>query len=419
MGKKSKKSKRPRVSSDLSSSAQEDSMFNSIADSVTMNDPDSVAPIIEPGAHTVGSTAAPSIPGVCEEAFWAFLHENTTALMEVIANTGEWKDLVEANNEQTLTIQEMRQENMELRKRLAITEGMLTRAERSLKNLEDKMVETTTRSMRDNILLKNMSEEEGEDEDTIERKTLTFLRDKLKISEEDMVKIQVERAHRVGKKNRQKTRNIVVKFNSRGKTLVMKHLRNLERSSPIKISDQLPPEVHAKRNKLWPVFISAKQQGQTARWKQDQLEIDGRIKKPPTDTNMDINMDTTEVALNLQVKHTPVLTKDKSHFQAHSVKITSPDEVVPAIKALCADTTIAGATHLMYAYRVGTENRCIHNFEDDGEWGGARHIMDAIQKKNVYNHLICITRWYGGQHIGPVRFDIIKDLADQAIQGTG
>ena len=29
-------------------------------------------------------------------------------------------------------------------------------------------------------------------------------------------------------------------------------------------------------------------------------------------------------------------------------------------------------------------------------------------EENVYNRLICITRWYGGQHIGPVRFDIIK-----------
>ena len=97
-------------------------------------------------------------------------------------------------------------------------------------------------------------------------------------------------------------------------------------------------------------------------------------------------MDTPELALNLQAKHTPIVTKDKSLFQAHgtSVKIASPDEVVLAIKALCADATIAGATHLMYAYRVGTENQSIHNFEDDSEWGGARH-MDTIQKKNVYN----------------------------------
>ena len=73
----------------------------------------------------------------------------------------------------------------------------------------------------------------------------------------------------------------------------------------------------------------------------------------------------------------------------------------------------------MYAYKVGTENQSIHNFKDDGEWGGVLHIMDAIQKKHVYNRLICITWWYGGQHIEPVRFDIIKDLADQAIQGTG
>ena len=237
MGKKGKKSKRPRVSSDMSSSAQEDSMLNSIADSVTMNDPASVAPT---GTHTIGSSAVPSIPGVCEEAFWAFLRDNTTTPMEIVSKTGEWNELVEANNEQSLTIQEMRQENMELRKRLAITEGMLTRAERSLKNLEDKMVETTTRSMRDNILLKNMSEEEGEDEDVIERKTLTFLRDKLKISEEDMVNIKVERAHRVGKKTRQKARNIVVKLNSRGKTLVMKHLRNLKKAALLRYQTSFP-----------------------------------------------------------------------------------------------------------------------------------------------------------------------------------
>ena len=243
MGKKSKskKSKRPRFSSNMSSSAQEDSMLSSNPDSVanhgSMNDPVSMVPVIETGAQSVGSSAPSSLPVVCEEAFWAFLHENTSILMEILTKTGAWKELVESNNEQSLTIEEMRQENIELRQRLAISEGMLTRAERRLKNPEDKMIETTTRSMRDNIVLKNMSEEEGEDEDSIERKTLTFLRDKLKISEEDMVKIKVERAHRVGKKNRQRARNIVVKLNSRGKTLVMKHLRNLDKSSPIKISD--------------------------------------------------------------------------------------------------------------------------------------------------------------------------------------
>ncbi len=206
-------------------------------------------------------------------------------------------------------------------------------------------------------------------------------------------------------------------MNSRGKTVVMRHLKNLNRDSAIRITDQFPPEVHANRDKLWPMFVDAKRQGKQTRWNQDKLQIDGRTHKPPKDTNKDINLDTTEAAMKLKAKHTAVITKENSHFQAHTVNISSTDDVIPALKALCADTRIAGASHVMYAYRVGTQQHFVHNWEDDGEWGGGRWIMGAIQQHNVYNQLVCVTRWYGGRNMGKARFDTIKELANMAMEG--
>lgn len=214
-------------------------------------------------------------------------------------------------------------------------------------------------------------------------------------------------------------RYIVVKLNSRGKSIVMANIKYLRKESKLRITEQFPPEIHAGRDKLWPMFVEAKQQGKQTRWNQDQLQIDGRSIKPPTDKVTDINMDMTLTATKLKPKHTAVITREGSHFQGHVVHISSKDDVVPAIKALCADTRVAGATHVMYAYRVGTERYSIHNWEDDGEWGGARWIMEAISSRNVYNRLICVTRWYGGKHMGRARFETIKEMAITAIEEHG
>ena len=91
------------------------------------------------------------------------------------------------------------------------------------------------------------------------------------------------------------------------------------------------------------------------------------------------------------------------------------DDVVPAITALCKDTRVAGASHLMYAYRVGNKDLFISNFEDDGEFGAGKKIMEAMDRNDVFNKLICVTRWYNGKHLGPSRFDTIRNLALDAI----
>jgi hypothetical protein len=366
--------------------------------------------------------------------FWYSREPHYNTLMDIIMQTDEWKSMKdkekqqeeamkqqeEAMKQQEEAIETLQKENLELRYRLAIAEGSMTRNHLAVKKLEGRMNDVVSRSMRDNIIIKNMDEENNEDNDRIEQKIMGFLESSLNIPADEMRKITIERAHRIGQKNDgSRSRNIAVKMNSKGKTIVMKHLKNLDRNSSVKVVEQFPPEIHAARNKLWPAFVSAKQEGKNVRWNQDKLRVDGKLISPPSDRNNDINLDTTEVAMNLRVKHTSVVSSENSHYQGHTVKITSVDDVMPALKALCADTRVAGASNLMYAYRVGTEQYCVHNWDDDGAWGSARWIMDTIQKKSVYGHLVCVARWSSSQHLGRAHMDTIKTISELALQGIG
>lgn len=369
---------------------------------------------------TSSDSSAECTPHFTEEQLWNFFNINKSAIVDALMRHTDWKDMEKAIAEHEEQIRDLKEENGELRKRLAVCEGMIAKNERAVRNVANKVTELQTRSMRDNLLIKNMKEEEWEDETKLEEKTKRFFQQELKLTTSQMENIQVERIHRIGRRdtrNPPKARNIAVKLNSRGKTLVMKNLRNLQKNSTIKVSEQFPPEVHEKRNKLWPVYISAKRDGKKTRWMQDQLQVDGQTFRAPEDRNKDINLDTTEKATKLRPKHTAVISKDNSSMQAHTVDLTSIDDVIPAMKALYADGRVSGASHVMYAYRVGNEQHSIHNYEDDGEWGSARYIMEAIQEHQVYNQLVCVTRWSGAKSIGRARQETVKELSQLAIQG--
>lgn len=87
-----------------------------------------------------------------------------------------------------------------------------------------------------------------------------------------------------------------------------------------------------------------------------------------------------------------------------------------------------GSTHDMYAYRVmqlkpgrsglggpndfGTDE----GQDDDGETWGSEKIMRVIRAMGASDVLVIVSRWYGGQLLGPVRFEHITHVARAALQ---
>ncbi|SHO79420.1 Similar to S.cerevisiae protein YIH1 (Negative regulator of eIF2 kinase Gcn2p) [Malassezia sympodialis ATCC 42132] len=87
-----------------------------------------------------------------------------------------------------------------------------------------------------------------------------------------------------------------------------------------------------------------------------------------------------------------------------------------------------GSTHDMYAFRVlqlkpgrsglrGPSDFGIEQGkEDDGETWGADKIMRVIRELGASDVLVVVSRWYGGQFLGPVRFEHITNAARAALQ---
>ena len=348
------------------------------------------------------------------------------AIMAKIQESSMWRGMEESLYQVRKDLDEIKSENNHLKTRLQHSEGRVTRLERKLGEANEKILELTTRSMRDNLIVKNLPEQHPgnnpgmrqgpnfETQQEIESKLMSVFKNKLKMSEVDLQEVKIERCHRFGKPRGGNARNIVVKLNSKGKAKVLANARNLPRDDPIKISEQFPAEINNRRNKLWPQYIQARQAGKIAKFNGDKLIIDKKMHDPPKDRVMDINMDVTKQAMSMKPKHTSVISVERNHYQGHLVPIKSKDDVIPALQSLCADPRVAGASHLTYAYKTGREDYYISNYEDDGEPGAGREVMEVLDAKKCYNYLVAVSTWSSGKHHGYMHLDRVRNAAEEA-----
>ena len=108
------------------------------------------------------------------------------------------------------------------------------------------ILDLKSRSMRDNLLFFNIQESQDEDCAAIVK---NFCKEKLHI--ENAETIRLDRAHRIGKKQPNKTRPIVVKFNfHQDKENVRKQAKQLKGTN-FGISEQFPREINEKRKILF------------------------------------------------------------------------------------------------------------------------------------------------------------------------
>ena len=70
------------------------------------------------------------------------------------------------------------------------------------------------------------------------------------------------------------------------------------------------------------------------------------------------------------------------------------------LSALTAQRRFAKATHNSWAARLGGEGLKA----DDGEAGAGAIILRMLETEGLDDHLIVVTRWYGGKHLGGDRF---------------
>ena len=129
--------------------------------------------------------------------------------------------------------------------------------------------------MRNNLLFGNIPEIKDERNEDTESALRQFVVDKLKIAQERVNSMNLERVHRIGEIRPGSTRKMVCKFNRfTDRELVRKQRSTLE-GSEFYLHEQFPQEVTDKRRKLVPRMKEAKSQGKRAWISYDTLYIDG------------------------------------------------------------------------------------------------------------------------------------------------
>jgi putative IMPACT (imprinted ancient) family translation regulator len=104
-----------------------------------------------------------------------------------------------------------------------------------------------------------------------------------------------------------------------------------------------------------------------------------------------------------------------STFQGHAAPLAHGVSVDAVLGKLLKNRAIASADHNIYAYRTGKDRNLKEGFSDDGEPGAGKRLLEMLQNEETTNAVVVCTRWFGGVHIGPKRFDHITECAKVAL----
>ena len=167
---------------------------------------------------------------------------------------------------------------------------------------------------------------------------------------------------------------------------------------------------------------------------------------PTTRYNQPIRHFPTSIITNPKYRrtiiHTPPFHPPKSgpseNMIAHVVSVTCIEHVQWALADLLFnDKKVGKATHNMFAYRFyATDSNdndnnddnnekkkkstlLVKDNDDDGEKGSGAKLASLLELSSAENVLVVVSRWYGGQLLGPSRFKYIAGVARNGLVQAG
>jgi putative IMPACT (imprinted ancient) family translation regulator len=127
------------------------------------------------------------------------------------------------------------------------------------------------------------------------------------------------------------------------------------------------------------------------------------------ETNAETSNDTSPTLF-----HSSSIIDRKSKFVAHAKKVLSKEEAESFWREVQA--TEKGATHNILAYRIQlSDGTVIEEYHDDGETYAGNRVLTLLKTLDAKNVVVVVTRWFGGQMLGPIRFDHILKCSREVL----
>lgn len=102
----------------------------------------------------------------------------------------------------------------------------------------------------------------------------------------------------------------------------------------------------------------------------------------------------------------PVLTDRGSKYAVTGSEAQTKADALAILKQLKRSKKFAKATHNTWALLSSSEGG-IKN--DDGEAGAGIVILRMLEREELFDHIVIVTRWFGGTHLGGDRFRRVQD----------
>lgn len=104
-----------------------------------------------------------------------------------------------------------------------------------------------------------------------------------------------------------------------------------------------------------------------------------------------------------------------SRYSVSIGRVNNREDIKTFLKILKKNKKYQKATHNTWAARVSHEGTIFETKSDDGETGAGMIILRVMQKENISNCIICVTRWFGGTKLMGDRFKHVQDATKYAI----
>ena len=115
------------------------------------------------------------------------------------------------------------------------------------------------------------------------------------------------------------------------------------------------------------------------------------------------------------VLHEQIIEDRGSKYSVSVGRVQGRADIKLFLKQLKSNKKYAKATHNSWATRISQDGIIYETKADDGETGAGMVILRVMQKEQVSDCVICVTRWFGGVKLMGNRFKHVQDATKYAI----
>ena len=289
---------------------------------------------------------------------------------------------------------------------------------------QDQKIQNMEKTNNQNNLIFHGFKEEKEENCT--SKIKDFMTQKMKIKETiEFI------AHRMGAFRKGSHRPILVKLaNKSDKGKIFGNVKNLkgvnaEHGKRFSIRDHLPEPLAEEKKRFEQYRYLNNKQPTTAHrlelsFKKHSMYVGDKkfekpIKVPTTKEILEMDHQDTADCNETRIATGPTKMEADSCYQ---IFLAQPSELAH-VQMIYQHMKLRfpQASHISMAYRFPAEQLTQgHGYEDDGDFGNGRTLLNVLIDQDVYHTALFLVRDFGGTHLGPQRFGIITELAKEMLK---